>query len=77
MHPQFCATPGPGYEIIFKNASDFYGYFLYGTNPCADIVFHLKDKFDILQKEKDEELEQSAELNANQQKVNDELQDEL
>ena len=37
MHGQFCATTGTVYEIMFENASDFYGYFLSGTNRCAEI----------------------------------------
>ena len=37
MHPKFCATTGTVHEIMFENASDFYGCFLHGTNRCADI----------------------------------------
>ena len=35
--PNFFATTGTMYEVMFKNASHFYGYLLYGTNRCAEI----------------------------------------
>ncbi len=36
MPSKFCATTGTVYEIIMKNASDFYCFLLHGTNRCAE-----------------------------------------